>query len=91
MTAEREEGVTVPGVTIVSENVTGLLLCRQGERVFHVPRYHLLQGTALRPGHEADLVLPRWFGESVGLAVATSRAACLCGAISPAPRPRRSP
>jgi len=75
MTApQREEAVTVPGVTVLSENVRGLLLCQQRTRVFHVPRYQLLPGTALRPGCEADLVLPRWFAETVGLVVRTEAA-----------------
>ena len=68
MTAEREEIVTVRRVAILSEDAACLLLCRQGKRVFHVPRYQLCNGTfALRPGREADLVLPRWFAESLGL------------------------
>jgi len=69
MTApEREEAVTVRRVAVVSEDTSCVLLCRQGKHVFHVPRYQLINGTfALRPGREADLVLPRWFAESIGL------------------------
>jgi len=68
MTHEREESVTVRGVAVISEDTSCVLLCRQGKRLFHVPRYHLHNDTfALRPGREADLVLPRWFAENVGL------------------------
>lgn len=68
MTHEREEAVTVRGVAVISEDTACVLLCRRGKRMFHVPRYHLCSGTfALRPGREADLVLPRWFAESIGL------------------------
>ena len=68
MTQQREEVVTVRRVAILSEDRECILLCRQGGRIFHVPRYHLCSGTfALRPGREADLVLPRWFAESIGL------------------------
>ena len=63
-----EDTVTVHDVAIVSEDALGLLLCRQGPLVFHLPRYHLCNSTfAARPGQEADLVLPRWFAENVGL------------------------
>jgi len=68
MTDEREEAVTVQGVAVVSEDTSCVLLCRKGKRVFHVSRYQLRRDMfALRPGREADLVLPRWFAESIGL------------------------
>jgi hypothetical protein len=68
MIPEREDVVTVRRVAVVSEDASCMLLCRLGKRVFHVPRYQLANGTfALRPGREADLVLPRWFAEGLGL------------------------
>jgi hypothetical protein len=63
-----EDTVTVHDVAIVAEDALGLLLCRRGSLVFHLPRYHLCNSTfAVRAGREADLVLPRWFAENVGL------------------------
>ena len=68
MRADREEVVTVRRVSVLSEDTSCILLCRLGRRRFHVPRYQLANGTfALRPGREADLVLPRWFAERLGL------------------------
>ena len=65
---QTEEVVTVRGVAVLSEDPSCVLLCRQGKRLFHVPRYHLANDTfALRAGREADLVLPRWFAENIGL------------------------
>lgn len=45
-----------------------MLLCRRRKHLFPVPRYHLANDTfALRAGREADLLLPRWFAENIGL------------------------
>ena len=45
-----------------------VFLCRVGGKTFHVPAYHVLEGTEARyPGQRGVMVLPRWFVRNLGL------------------------
>lgn len=64
-----ETPTPVDDVEVVGDDGIGLLHCLRRGRHFHVPRYHLLQGSSAVQvgGRGLTLVLPRWFVRNLGL------------------------
>jgi CheY-like chemotaxis protein len=64
-----ETPTRIDDVEVVGDDGIGLLHCLRRGRHFHVPRYHLLQGSAgvQVGGRGRTLVLPRWFVQNLGL------------------------